>query len=129
MSFFDQLKKPKKSISDAGHNGSSMGQNGSSMSGPDFNQIGGFRNHVTTPNSEILCKNERDNITPEAHSQSLPALSQPSDLLHFLPLPQVMYPYFRTKLRVFDWGYLFRRNFMVILGETGIELSGFDNNK
>ena len=61
------------------------------MSGPDFNQIGGFRNHVTTPNSEILCKNERENITPEAHSQSLPALSQPSDLLHFLPLPQVIY--------------------------------------
>ena len=108
MSFFDHLKKPKKSISDAGHNGSSMGQNGSSMSGPDFNQIGGFRNHVTTPNSEILCKNERDNITPEAHSQSLPALSQPSDLLHFLPLPQVMYPYFRKKLRVLNLGYLFR---------------------
>lgn len=77
-----------QSISDAGHNGSSMGQNGSSMAGQDFNQIGGFRNHVTTPNSEILCKNERENITPEAHSQSLPALSQPSDLLHFLPLPQ-----------------------------------------
>ena len=91
MTLFEHLEKTKKSISDAGHNGSSMGQNGSSLTGPDFNQIGGFRNHVTTPNSEILCKNERENITPEAHSQSLPALSQPSDLLHFLPLPQVFF--------------------------------------
>ena len=96
MTLFEQLKKTKKSISDAGHNGSSMGQNGSSLNGPDFNQISGFRNHVTTPNSEILCKNERENITPEAHSQSLPALSQPSDLLHFLPLPQVFF----YKLRI-----------------------------
>ena len=75
------------------------------MSGPDFNQIGGFRNHVTTPNSEILCKNERENITPEAHSQSLPALSQPSDLLHFLPLPQVLSRFGRHVggLRILTW--------------------------
>ena len=62
---------------------------GKSDAPPLNSVISEFRNsHVTTPNSEILtCENDLE-ITPEIHSQSLPA-SQ--DLLHFLPLPQVYF--------------------------------------